>query len=112
MKRELIGWVAAGVAATGLCACGGVGGGEPSESQMRDAMIYEMNHPPGVTVSDPITVKFFKKEACDKPTGQGYHCTFDVQVASANMAAGFYNDIPGANFYKDDSGKWQMRPPF
>ena len=23
-----------------------------------------------------------------------------------------YNNIPIAVFYKDDSGKWQMRPPF
>jgi hypothetical protein len=112
MKKQL-GVLASGAAlAAALTGCGGLGGGEPSESQMRDAMLYEMNHPPGVAVSDPVTIKFFKKEACDKPTGQGYHCTFDVQVASANLAAGFYNDIPGANFYKDSSGKWQMRPPF
>jgi hypothetical protein len=35
-----------------------------------------------------------------------------VQVASANLGASMYNNIPGAVFYKDDSGKWQMRPPF
>jgi hypothetical protein len=33
-------------------------------------------------------------------------------VQSANQLAGMYSDIPGANFYKDDKGKWQMRPPF
>jgi len=38
--------------------------------------------------------------------------TFQVQVASSNLAAGFYNDIPGALFYRDDKGTWQMRPPF
>jgi hypothetical protein len=112
MKRGLMALAVAGVFTAALAGCGAAGGGEPSESQMKDAMLFEMNHPPGVTVSDPVSIKFFKKEACDKPTGQGVHCTFDVQVASANMAAGFYNDIPGANFYKDDSGKWQMRPPF
>jgi hypothetical protein len=98
----------------GLCGCGGgMGGGEPSESQMKEAMLYEMNHPAdGSTIAAPITIKFFKKEACDKPTPQGYNCTFQVQVASSNLAAGFYNDIPGAVFYKDDKGKWQMRPPF
>jgi hypothetical protein len=114
MKSQT-GAIALGVvlaAALAGCHGGSLGASEPSESDMRDAMLYEMNHPPGVAVSDPITIKFFKKEACDAPTGQGYHCTFDVQVASANLAAGFYNDIPGGNFYKDSSGKWQMRPPF
>jgi hypothetical protein len=48
----------------GLAGCGGMGGGsEPSESEMKDAMLFAMNHPPGVTVSDPVTIKFFKKEA-------------------------------------------------
>jgi hypothetical protein len=96
-----------------LGGCGGVGGGaEPSEQQMKDAMLYQMNHPPGITVSDPVTIKFFKKEACETPTKVGVNCTFDVQVASANLGASMYNNIPGAIFYKDDSGKWQMRPPF
>jgi hypothetical protein len=63
--------------------------------------------------SDPITIKFFKKEACDKPpTAQGFHCTFDVQVASRNIGASMYNNIRSGDFYKDDSGKWAMRPPF
>jgi hypothetical protein len=35
-----------------------------------------------------------------------------VQVESTNTMAGFYGNIPGAFFYKDDKGKWQMRPPF
>jgi hypothetical protein len=97
----------------GICGCGGgLGGGEPSEAEMKEALLYLMNHPPGVTNVEPITIKFFKKEACDKPTGQGYHCTFDVQVQSANLMAGMYSNIPGGNFYKDEKGKWQMRPPF
>jgi hypothetical protein len=96
-----------------LTACGG-SGSEPSEAQMRDAMLYAMNHPPGITVSDPVTIKFFKKEACDtKPTAQGFHCTFDIQVASANIGASMYNNISMGEFYKDkDTGKWNMRPPF
>jgi len=86
---------------------------EPSESEMKDAMLYAMNHPPDVTVTDPVTIKSFKKEACDEPTPQGYRCTFDVLVASANLGASMYNNVPFAWFYKDKkSGKWVMRPPF
>ncbi len=96
----------------GLLGCGAATGGEPSESQMKDAMLEAMNHPPGITVSDPVTIKFFKKEACDKPTPQGYHCTFEVQVASANIGASMFNNIPAADFYQDKDGKWGMRPPF
>ena len=78
-----------------------------------DGLLDAMNHPPGETVSDPITITFFKKEACDKPTPQGYKCTFDVKVSSRNIGASMYNNIPFAQFYKDkDSGKWTMRPPF
>jgi len=98
--------------AVSVCACGGAAGGEPSEAEMRAAALYEMNHPPGVDHVDPISIKFFKKEACNAPTGQGYYCTFTLQVESANMMAGMYANVPGANFYKDDKGKWQMRPPF
>jgi hypothetical protein len=97
------------VLAFAVVGCGG--GSEPSEAEMKDAMLYEMNHPPGVVNSDPITIKFFKKEACDAPNAQGYRCTFDVQVASANIGASMYNNVPFAFFYKD-SGKWVMRPPF
>ena len=89
------------------------GGSEPTEAQMKDAMLNAMNHPPGETVSDPVTITFFKKEACDKPTPQGYRCTFDVKVSSRNIGASMYNNIPFGEFYKDkDSGKWAMRPPF
>ena len=96
----------------GLVGCGGAGS-EPSETEMRDAMLNAMNHPPGETVSDPIEIKFFKKEACDKPTPQGFRCTFDVKVASRNLGASMYNNIPFGEFYKDkESGKWMMRPPF
>ena len=108
-----IGKFALGIILTlGFVGCGG-GGSEPSEAEMRDAMLNAMNHPPGETVSDPIEIKFFKKEACDKPTPQGFKCTFDVKVASRNIGASMYNNISSAFFYKDkDSGKWAMRPPF
>jgi hypothetical protein len=96
----------------GLTACGSAAAEEPTENQMKEAMLYAMNHPPGEPAGDPITIKFFKKEACDNPTPQGYHCTFDVQVLSTNLGASMYNNIPGAVFYKDQSGKWAMRPPF
>ena len=98
--------------ALALCGCGSAAGGEPTEAEMKAAMLYEINHPPGTTITEPISIKFFKKEACDKPTPQGYNCTFSVQVESTNTMAGFYGNLPGANFYKDDKGKWQMRPPF
>jgi hypothetical protein len=100
------------VMALGFAGCGGAGS-EPSEAQMKEAMEYAMNHPPGETVSDPIKITFFKKEACDAPTPQGFRCTFDVKVASRNIGASMYNNISFAVFYKDkDSGKWAMRPPF
>ncbi len=100
------------VLAFGLAGCGGAGS-EPSEGQMKDAMEYAMNHPPGVVNSEPIKITFFKKEACDKPSEQGFRCTFTVMVASANIGAGMYNNVSMGYFYKDkDSGKWNMRPPF
>ncbi len=99
--------------ALALCACGTAVAGEPTEAQMKEAMLYAMNHPPGEPAGDPITITFFKKEACDNPTPKGYNCTFDVKVASKNIGASIYNDIPGAWFYQDkDTGKWAMRPPF
>jgi hypothetical protein len=97
------------------CGAAGAGGGgsEPSESQMKEAMLYAMNHPPGIQNSEPITIKFFKKEACDNPTPMGYNCRFDIQVASANIGASMYNNVPMAFFYIDkETGKWAMRPPF
>ena len=99
--------------AVGICAFGSALGAEPTEAQMKEAMLYAMNHPPGEPAGDPITITFFKKEACDNPTPKGYNCTFDVKVASTNIGASIYNDIPGAWFYQDkDTGKWAMRPPF
>jgi hypothetical protein len=99
--------------AFGLCACGAAGAGEPSEAQMKDAMEYAVNHPPGITVTEPGKITFFKKEACDNPTPQGYSCTFTVQVSSTNIGISMYNNVPKGVFYKDkDSGKWMMRPPF
>jgi hypothetical protein len=72
-----------------------------------------LNHPPGVKNSDPIKITFFKKEACDNPTPQGFHCTFTVTVTSANAFAQMFNNVTSGEFYKDkDSGKWMMRPPF
>ena len=97
--------------AAAVGACGGGAGSEPSESEMRDAALYAINHPPGMTNSDPITIKFFKKEGCEKPTPRGFECHFDWQVASANLGASMYNNISSSIFYKD-SGKWAMRPPF
>lgn len=99
----------AAVLAFGLAGCGA---SEPSESQMKDAMAYYLNHP-GVPNSDPINIASFKKQACDKPTPQGFRCTFTVSVTSANAFAQMYNNLPFGEFYKDkDSGKWTMRPPF
>jgi hypothetical protein len=97
----------------GGAGCGGAGSTEPSESQMKEAMLYAINHPPGITNSEPITIKFFKKEACENPTPMGFNCHFDVQVASANIGASMYNNISMAFFYVDkETGKWAMRPPF
>ena len=100
------------IVAFGLACCGG--DSEPTEDQMKAAMLDVMNHPPGVTTpGDPITISFFKKGACDKPTPQGFSCTFTVTVASTNIGASMYNNIPTGVFYKDkDSGTWKMRPPF
>lgn len=100
------------ILALGLAGCGGAGS-EPTEAQMKEAMDYAMNHPPGEKVGDPIKIVFFKKEACDAPTPQGFRCTFDVKVESRNIGASMYNNIPFGVFYKDkESGKWMMRPPF
>ena len=113
MRLRLTDVVFGTVVALGLSGCGAAAAEEPSEAQMKDAMLYAMNHPPGITVSDAVTISFFKKEACDAPTPQGYSCTFTVNVRSANIGASMYNNVPKAFFYKDkDSGKWAMRPPF
>jgi len=108
MRLEYL--LACTVLALGLAGCG-AGGSEPSETQMKAAMLDEMNHPPGYTVTEPVSITFFKKGACDKPTPQGFNCTFTVKVASTNMLAAMYMNIPMAVFYKE-SGKWMMRPPF
>jgi len=105
-------FAASSVLAFALAGCGGAGS-EPSESEMKDAMEFAMNHPPGEVNSEPIKIVFFKKEACDAPTPQGFRCTFEVKVTSRNIGASMYNNIPFAEFYKDkQSGKWAMRPPF
>jgi hypothetical protein len=112
--RFVLPYYALGAAlAFGLAGCGVGAGSEPSESEMKEAMDYAMNHPPGVRVSDPVKIDFFKKEACDNPTPQGFRCTFDVKVSSRNIGASMYNNISFGEFYKDKaSGKWTMRPPF
>jgi|ERR1700730_11985543 hypothetical protein len=99
------------VAATLFLAACSASAEEPSESQMRDAMLYEMNHPEGIANAAPVTIKFFKKQGCDAPTPRGINCFFSVQVASSNLGASMYNNIPSAVFYKE-GGKWAMRPPF
>jgi hypothetical protein len=111
--RLSLGYLALGTAvALGLASCSAAAS-EPSEAQMKEAMEYAINHPPGITVTEPGKITFFKKEACDAPTPQGYGCTFTVQVSSTNIGMSMYNNIPKAFFYKDkDSGKWAMRPPF
>jgi hypothetical protein len=51
--------------------------------------------------------------ACDNPTPMGYNCRFDIQVASSNIGASMYNNVPMGFFYVDkETGKWAMRPPF
>ncbi len=110
---RLIHVVFASAACLGVVSCGAAGASEPSESQMKDAMLYAMNNPPGIKNSEPITIKFFKKEACEAPTPMGFNCRFDIQVASANIGASMYNNISMGFFYVDkESGKWAMRPPF
>jgi hypothetical protein len=51
------------------------------------------------------------KEACDKPTPQGYSCSFDWQVVSTNLGASMYKSISSA-FFHFVSGKWAMRLRF
>src|ERR1700722_16408834 len=83
-----------------------------SESQMKEALLNEKNHPEGTTKpAAPVTIKFFKKQGCDAPTPRGINCFFSVEVASSNIGASMYNNIPSAVFYKE-GGKWAMRPPF
>ena len=52
-------YVLLGAMTMGICACGGAAGQEPSEAQMKEAALYAINHPPGMTNSDPISIKFF-----------------------------------------------------
>lgn len=85
---------------------------EPSEAQMEDAMRDALNHPESTVNADPIRITSFKKEACDKPTPQGYRCSFTMTVESANPLAKTLNDLSTADFSKDkDSGKWVMQFP-
>ena len=112
MRLRVGNLVLGAVLAVGLAGCGG--GSEPSEQQMKDAMLYWCNHnPDGSTVAEGVKAKFFMKEACDDPTKQGYKCTFTIEVISTNQMAGMYLNLTFATFYKDkDSGDWRIRPPF
>jgi hypothetical protein len=111
MHLRLVSCALVGVLAVGLAGCGG---GEPSESQMKDAMSSFLNTPePGQAAGDSINIASFKKGACDKPTPQGFNCTFTMSVTSSNTLAQMFNNVPSAVFYKDTgSGKWAMRAPF
>jgi hypothetical protein len=112
MRLESIALLATLASTIGVCGAA-MAADEPSEAQMKEAALYAINHPPGIVNSEPITIKFFKKEACDAPTPRGYNCGFDWQVASSNIGASMYNNISNAFFYFDkDAGKWAMRPPF
>jgi hypothetical protein len=71
---------------------GAIGSADERSHGVRD------DHPPGETVSDPIKIVFFKKEACDNPPPQGLRCTFDVKVSSRNIGASMYNNISFAVF--------------
>ncbi len=53
--------------AFGMAGCGEGSGSEPSEAQMKEAMEYAMNHPPGETVSDPWRSSFSKKKLATSP---------------------------------------------
>ena len=56
----------------GLCGCGSASGQEPTEAEMKDALLYAMNHPPGVKVSGSREHHVLQdSEACDAPTGAG-----------------------------------------
>jgi hypothetical protein len=111
MKTNSHGVIVAVAAATLFLAGCSASAEEPSESQMKEALLYEMNHPDGSANAAPITINFFKKQGCDAPTPRGINCFFSVQVASSNLGASMYNNIPSAVFYKE-GGKWAMRPPF
>ena len=111
MRLRLVSCALVGVLAASLAGCGG---SEPSESQMKSAVSDLLNSPtPGQPAGDPINIATFKKGACDKPTPQGFNCTFTMTVTSANMLAQMFNNLPSGVFYKDtSSGKWAMRAPF
>ena len=94
------------VLAFGIVGCGGGAGVRTFGSSNEGRMEFAMNHPPGETVSDPVKITYFKKEACDNPTPQGFRFTFDVKVASRNLGASMNNNISFGEFYKDkQSGK-------
>ena len=85
--RSSLGHFALGtVLVYGLTGCGG---GRVRAVRSRNERCHHarrtMNHPPGIANVAEIKITFFKKEACNKPNEQGFHCTFDVMVASTNI---------------------------
>jgi hypothetical protein len=104
----------ASAAAISLIACSGAAkaADEPSESEMKEAMLKQLNEPVGDTKNAaPITIKFFKKQGCDAPTPRGYNCFFTMQVVSTNAMAQMFNNVPSSVFHKE-GGKWEAYPPF
>ena len=53
-----------------LGACGSAAGGEPSESQMREAALYAINHPPGIANADPGVGRRRQRETSPRPSAQ------------------------------------------
>jgi hypothetical protein len=95
-----------------LAACSSASAEEPSESQMKDAMLRQLNEPVGDTKNAaPITIKSFKKQGCDAPTPRGINCFFQMQVVSNNAMAQMFNNVPSTVFHKE-GGKWEAYPPF
>lgn len=101
----------AAAAAMTLIACSAAAG-EPSESEMKEAMLKQLNEPVGDTKNAaPIAIKHFKKQGCDAPTPRGYNCFFQMQVDSTNAMAQMFNNLPSSVFHKE-GGKWAAYPPF
>lgn len=113
MRLRLRRFALAAALAFGLSDFGAAIGGEPSEAQMKEAMLYAMNHPPGGNRRRSNHDQLFQKGGSRQSEPERYNCSFDVKVASANIGASSYNNIPSACLYQDkDSGKWAMRLPF
>jgi hypothetical protein len=111
MLPNLYGITLSAAAVMMLAACS-ASAEEPSESQMKEAMLRQLNEPVGDTKNAaPITIKNFKKQGCDAPTPRGVNCFFQMTVVSTNAMAQMYNNVPSTVFHKD-GGKWEAYPPF